>query len=542
MHRTLPHLRTFRLTTFNDCYTLQNLPRLTTYLASNPSDAVVLAGDFLSPSTLSSIDFGIGMISTLRASGVTHLSLGNHEADFKLPLLSSRLKSFNKTGKILNSNILGLKDVTCEVDVIKKDGLSICLHGYIGDEINMFRDGTFKGLKISPVFETFQKILSTHPSISLHIPLTHQSISYDILFAKKIANLGITTIIVGGHEHEKFDDLIQENEDCVRIIKTGENCERVSVIDFKFDDVEDKLLDINVEFVEMKDYEPCPVVQKIADKHLSVLESMEETSIITTNLLPKIFENRPLSSLRTRFEQMSVGCFICSAIKLELDVDYCIINGATIKGGVIYEEGEMSYAELKKELPFPTKIVVVEMKRKVLEEAVEWSRNNIEDGSMDETHPEVEVARRGYLQVDFDLEINPVGDPEELVTVALPRNLMAGFCKIKPLIEFGKELKDKGIYPNEDSIIKAVDIVVRFCCKERWVSLSEETSFDEIDLNHDGMLDASEIKLAMARFLGTEPQDFFVEQMIEAIDEDHNGTIEIEEFKQLMAAVRRRKE
>lgn len=118
---------------------------------------------------------------------------------------------------------------------------------------------------------------------------------------------------------------------------------------------------------------------------------------------------------------------------------------------------------------------------------------------------------------------------------------MGGFCKIKPLMDFGEELKSKGIYPNNDSIIKAIDIVVRFCCKERWVNLSETATFNDLDLNHDGVLDASEIKNAMTTFLGEEPPDFFVEAMIESIDEDHNGTIEIEEFKQLMASVKRRK-
>jgi predicted MPP superfamily phosphohydrolase len=74
----LPRLRIVAL---NDVYELTNLPKLQTFLTRVRPDAIILAGDFLSPSTLSSVDGGKGMISTLRSIGLTHCCLGNHEAD-----------------------------------------------------------------------------------------------------------------------------------------------------------------------------------------------------------------------------------------------------------------------------------------------------------------------------------------------------------------------------------------------------------------------------------------------------------------------------
>ena len=105
---------------------------------------------------------------------------------------------------------------------------------------------------------------------------------------------------------------------------------------------------------------------------------------------------------------------------MELEVDCCIINGATIKGNASYPSGKMSYAELKKELPFPTKMVVVEMTRKVLDDAVKWSRENVEEGGMDETKPDMEVARRGYLQTDYDYEVGGEGDDDEVRAYSQP--------------------------------------------------------------------------------------------------------------------------
>jgi 2',3'-cyclic-nucleotide 2'-phosphodiesterase (5'-nucleotidase family) len=78
---------------------LTNLPKLQTFLSklSPVPSVVLLAGDFLSPSTLSSMDGGRGMVSTMRAAGITHFCLGNLKADLQLPVLKERLQDFRKS-------------------------------------------------------------------------------------------------------------------------------------------------------------------------------------------------------------------------------------------------------------------------------------------------------------------------------------------------------------------------------------------------------------------------------------------------------------
>eukprot|EP00978_Attheya_sp_CCMP212_P039101 scaffold200340_cov31-Attheya_sp.AAC.1 len=103
-----------RVVAINDVYELVNLPKLHTFLKKlkrqgTPATAVVLAGDFLSPSMLSSIDGGRGMVSCLRAAGVTHASLGNHEADLRLPDLRARLQELSKSTTLLNTNVNNLQ-------------------------------------------------------------------------------------------------------------------------------------------------------------------------------------------------------------------------------------------------------------------------------------------------------------------------------------------------------------------------------------------------------------------------------------------------
>src|SRR5271165_6704328 len=58
---------------------------------------VVLAGDFLAPSILSSLDAGRGMVACLNAVGITHVVLGNHEDDVPVAELRERLRELHAT-------------------------------------------------------------------------------------------------------------------------------------------------------------------------------------------------------------------------------------------------------------------------------------------------------------------------------------------------------------------------------------------------------------------------------------------------------------
>ena len=91
-------IATIRLVSINDVYKLENLPKLQNFLSKlskqdhTRPNGVLLCGDFVSPSTLSSLDGGRGMCDTLRAAGITHCIFGNHEADISLATLRDRVK------------------------------------------------------------------------------------------------------------------------------------------------------------------------------------------------------------------------------------------------------------------------------------------------------------------------------------------------------------------------------------------------------------------------------------------------------------------
>ena len=488
-------LAKLRIVAINDCYELTNLPKLQTFLKSlqqsNSNNnaiatCVVMAGDFLSPSTLSSIDGGRGIVATLRALGLTHASLGNHEADLHWPQLQNRIEELtnNYSGhrkgiQLVNTNLrvpppsssklAGANIITdpqrappFSMVTTACGRVNVALLGLISDERTVFRDGTFRGAPIDNVLDSYQQTYQqvTSPPITntdndmiadFVVPLTHMSLDRDKDLARTMLELQpshqLPGLIIGGHEHEPYDvnvyandNLQSENDSYIRILKSGTNAEQATLIDLTFD-VEDPsnhnsikpLVELKADIVSMKAYEPSVVVQKIVKQHMKIIESLENEIIVhAETLLPP---GTPLSSERTRFQQTTVGGVLCKAVKDELEhVDVCIINGATIKGNTVYDNDRISYADLKKELPFPTKMVVVPMKRWELLEAIHYSRRYTEEGVLVKDRDDddgKEVPRRGYLQVDldFDAEGLPAGGPllEEIIQVALPRNLLGGF-------------------------------------------------------------------------------------------------------------------
>ena len=437
------------------------------------------------------------------------------------------------------------------------------------------------------------------------VPMTHQTLGRDRDLARHMLDRGEGGVILGGHEHETIHEVVtaaaaaegggrgKSVEDAsrggfgmVHIVKTGQDAERCAVVDLVLEHGgggggsgtgsgsgigsgsgsgsgegrprhRPVLRDVAVHFEELAPYEPDARVERILRGHLRAVEDLEDSPVIDApRILPAHFGtggggggcSPPLSSERCRYQQTTLGGLLCQAVKTELEADACVINGAPIKASRTYPDGIVCHDQLKEELPFPLKMVVVEMTRGRLEEAIRYSRTQIEDGGHGGDggdRSETEVERRGYLQVDFDYRPPGPGGggfPAERIRVALPRNLMGGFCGIRPLIDLGNELRAAGKYPERDDYMKAIDLVVRFCCKERWATvMGANLTFDELDLDGDGKIDETEVSILLEAVLGEDPDRHIVADMISAIDTDGSGSIERGEFDELFEQVQARR-
>ena len=458
---------------------------------------------------------------------------------------------------VVNSNVASLGRYSKEMDVVSSvcGRIKVGLVGFLSDESGMFRDGTFRGLQIDPIQSTYERMLQKSDSVGIIdslVSLTHQSLGGD----QKLAAFMLSTqpnlqgVILGGHEHVQMHEKVttSSSKGCVQIVKSGMDAQQAAVIDLRFNSAQ-VLTCIEVRFQDLSGYEPCRVTKSIVDKHLKVLDDMQDFVLFDKDVISKHFNPvdgktaaPPLSSKRMRYEQTTVGALFATAVKEELAVDVSIINGAPIKGDRLYDSGEMTYSELKSELPFPLKMIVVQMTRGQLRDVIKYSRTGPkEEGKSSAVLDDGRVERRGFLQVDFDFWRDyeaGIGDDDELVSVALPRNLLKGFCKNKPLMELNEYLQKNGKMPDEDDYIKAVDLIVRFACKDKWETIASRFAFEDLDLNDDGIIDTTELRSAMSSVLGEDPSDTLVESMVDAIDYDRTKTINREEFGTILSRLK----
>mmetsp|Transcript_22200 Transcript_22200/g.37987 ORF Transcript_22200/g.37987 Transcript_22200/m.37987 type:complete len:108 (-) Transcript_22200:43-366(-) len=107
-------------------------------------------------------------------------------------------------------------------------------------------------------------------------------------------------------------------------------------------------------------------------------------------------------------------------------------------------------------------------------------------------------------------------------------------------MDLNKELEATNALPNDDDYIKAVDIIVRFCCKDRWSTIGSQLSFEDLDLNRDGVLSSDEIREAIKLILGEEEATVeLVNSMIEVIDTNADGQIDEQEWNQILSRTRK---
>jgi 2',3'-cyclic-nucleotide 2'-phosphodiesterase (5'-nucleotidase family) len=364
----------------------------------------------------------------------------------------------------------------------------------------------FRGLKIEDVLST-AKTLSAElraDGVAAVVALTHQSIDADL----ELSRAGCVDLVVGGHEHEPY----LEGEAC-RVVKTGQDAVRAAIIDL---DVSGAIVVTSVKFEDVTQLAPHAGAAAAAAEQKAFLTSLDNEKILSSD--------EPLSSERTRFQQTTVGHLLCSAVRDWFGCDAAMINGGTIKGGTTYATPALSLLDLRRELPFPTKMIVVDMPGSVLRDAVAHSRKG-----------EPDDERRAFLQVcdavdvdDRDRVISVRGepfDPEKLYHVALPRNLCKGLFNIKPLVTWAESTP--GSLPAEDDFVPAMNCVLLRHSYALWRRLGE---FDEIDTNHDGLITRDEVAEALQRRRGVAPPKILLDNVMEALDADHSGTINRDEF------------
>jgi 2',3'-cyclic-nucleotide 2'-phosphodiesterase (5'-nucleotidase family) len=528
---------TLRIVQVNDVYTLENLPRLATLLAhhaeTSPPGAflVIMAGDFVAPSILSSLDAGQGMVECLNALGMTHVVLGNHEDDVPVAQLRERVRELH--AKCLGTNVHGFEPplATHDVVVVSAPGgrrVRVGLVGVLMDDPTVYRHAPFGGARLEPPNPAALResaSLVSQGGCACVLAVTHQPMDDD----RALAHAGLEAripLIVGGHEHVPFLETVRGTW----IVKAGADAVKAAVIDLAWPEEapaegQPDLPSVTIRLDATADYPEDAALRRLVDRHMTKVHALEEATLIA--LAP----GETLSSVGGRSRPTSVATLICSRLRDALGAEACLFNGGGIRASRDYPE-RFTYGDLEAEVPFDNEMVIVRLPGRVVRDAVAASRAlapaesgaylQADDGVVVE-EPGHQVTSIGGAPLNVDREYR----------VAIVRNLLEGMDHIEPLVRFGREHAER--MPPVDSGRDVKVVLVDAFARALWQKLG---GFDEVDVNHDGQVTPSEIQAAVARATHTQPSAVAAGLVLHAIDVKHQGAITRDEVDGLDKAKR----
>ena len=371
----------------NDVYDIDNWPRVKSAIDSlkleegpGQRNMLILAGDFLAPSVLSSVDEGQCMVDCMNQLNFDFVTIGNHEADVTLPAFVDRIKESKFPW--LNTNMRNFPACVPDMpDVLKYEvtngnghSRNVAFLGLLSNDPALYLPNAFWGAQILPVIDTameyYEKIKDEVDTV---IPITHQFMPADRTLAQ-VAQ-GRFPVILGGHDHSPFLEVINE----CPIVKTGMDAHNVSVIDLVWSDRNEKFPDVSTQMVAVRRFEPEPVMQvMVKENSARLLRKLQEAEIME---MPN--ELRPLTSKDIRVAQRSMGTFLLSAIRDGMLADCAIVAAGSVRRGMDYpdEHKIFNFCDLVSEMPFQDDMVVIDMPGKVISDTFHFSRSGKKVGT-----------------------------------------------------------------------------------------------------------------------------------------------------------------
>ncbi|MBK8592976.1 MAG: bifunctional metallophosphatase/5'-nucleotidase [Sandaracinaceae bacterium] len=419
-------VRRLRVVAVNDVYVLDELPRLASLVQGartrDPADCllVTVAGDFLAPSLLSSLDEGRGIVDCLNALGVTHVTLGNHEDDLEPEDLLARLEELN--AEVLLTNAVDFRGRHVVSDIVDVGGAPVGLVGVVNGDPGLYRRLPFGGTTLTRPNDAVvaEAARLREQGCVTVIALTHQWLRDD----RALAQLGVVALVLGGHEHEGY----LETDHPTPLAKAPLNATSAVVADVTLSTGPAGVTHVHAtaRFEAVAGYPEDPAMRARVDRHLEKVRELEARTLLT---LP---EGVVLSSAGSRLRQTSIGTLVASRLRDALGAEVGIFNGGGLRGDSDRCE-RLTYADFCEELPFDNEAVVVSLPGAVVRDAIRFSRTErrgtggflqVDDGAqVDDAHELVSLARAPL-------------DPARHYRVAIVRDLMVGGDTLVPLLDF----------------------------------------------------------------------------------------------------------
>lgn len=330
-------------------------------IAAGRTPLLMIGGDFLSSSVASTVFKGEQMIAALNAIGLDVGTLGNHEFDFGVDMLLTRMAQAKWQWVI--ANILDKRTgrpvgdappyVVKTVGSLKVGILGLCLTDSIGSPELRSRLEFIAPLEAAARYLPEMK----REGADVIIALTHMTYGADRALAERFPEIDV---IVGGHEHVPITSVVGRT----LISKAGSEAKYVARIDVNSPGAAGS----------ERFYELMPVTAAIKDdaEAAEVINSWEAR--LGKELDLPIGSTRvALDAVDTRLRasETNLGNFVADALRRQAQADVALVNSGGIRGNRLYPPGPLSRRLLLQMHPFGNVVCKIAVNGALLQQALE---------------------------------------------------------------------------------------------------------------------------------------------------------------------------
>jgi len=390
--------------------------------AAGRNTLLMIGGDFLSSSVASTVFKGEQMIEALNATGLDVATLGNHEFDFGVDLLNTRMRQAKwdwVIANIIDRHTNALVGGAHPYVIRRVGGLRVGIIGLCLVEESMRSPTVRDRLELVDPLDAAAKYLPQmkNEGVDVTVALTHLNFATDRALAERFPDIDV---IVGGHEHYPITAV----EGRTLISKAGSEARYVARIDV--DKRPGTPIDRFYELIPVNSaIKEDPDAAEVINRWESKLSSAMDVAVGTTRV--------PLDArdFRLRTSEVNVGNLVADAMRRTAQADVAIVNSGGIRGNREYRPGPLTRRVLTELSPFSNVVCKIEVTGAQLQAALNFGVSRLPAASGQ--FPQVSgMTFRVVVAAPVDnrvrdLKINgtPV-DPAKTYTLALPDFVLHG--------------------------------------------------------------------------------------------------------------------
>lgn len=386
----------------------------------NVRTLVLMAGDMLQGTPMSTVFRGDPDIECLNAMGVDSATVGNHEFDFGLDNFR-RLRE-RAAFPFLSANIVekGNGRPLCRscLTIPIQEGLSLTVIGITTEELlTVTLPSNVAALDVVEPVASLQRIYGELRSRGPVVLLSHCEQRTDRRIAEALPDL---TAIIGGHDHILLSPYRRVGD--VPIFQAFEKGRYLGRIDLLIDPAARRAALTGWAYIPITAaMEPDPQIASIVASYQEKLGSRFKEVIGHADIFLDA-ERR-----RIRYEETTMGNFVADSMVEYTGVRIAMINSGSMRASI--QKGPVTVEDVLKTLPFANEIVVAELTgddiEQALQRAVSGSREDEDGGFLQVSGLEFDIRGRSAVNIRVGKDRRPL-QPRTLYRVAITDFLATG--------------------------------------------------------------------------------------------------------------------